>query len=95
MLYEVITVILAGDFNSWGEKRTYYINTLAQASGLQQAIPAPDVRVKVLSEPLDHLFYRGLVLNQTDSRKTSASDHNPLWAEFSVPSTILAKKTSL
>ena len=86
-------VILAGDFNSWGEKRAYYIDSLAQASGLQQVIPTPDVRVKVLSEPLDHLFYRGLVLHQSDSRKTSASDHNPLWAEFSIPSAVVAKKT--
>lgn len=86
-------VILAGDFNSWGEKRTDYVLSLAKDSALKQVIPSPDNRTRVLDEPLDHLFYRGLVLQQSENRKTSASDHNPMWAEFAVPAVVVAKNT--
>ncbi len=76
--------VLAGDFAAWGNKRSHYLLKLAQQSGFDEVIPVPDLRLRVLSEPVDHIFYRKLNLQQSESKSTHTSDHNPLWAEFSV-----------
>lgn len=76
--------VLAGDFATWGNKRTDYLLTLAKQSGFDEAIPIPDLRVQVMSEPVDHIFYRKLQLQSAGNKATNTSDHNPLWAEFSV-----------
>ena len=77
-------VILAGDFATWGNKRADYLLTLAKQSGFAEAVPSSDLRVLVMSKPVDHIFYRKLQLNNSGNKATHSSDHNPLWAEFSV-----------
>lgn len=77
-------VILAGDFATWGNKRADYLLTLAKQSGFAEAVPSPDLRVLVMSKPVDHIFYRKLQLKNSGNKATHSSDHNPLWAEFSV-----------
>jgi len=76
--------ILAGDFASWGDKRAQYLSTLAKQHGFEEAVSSPDLRVQIMSEPVDHIFYRKLQLKNAGTKATNASDHNPLWAEFSV-----------
>lgn len=77
-------VVLAGDFATWGNKRSHYLLTLAKQSGFSEAIPSPDRRVFMISQPVDHIFYRKLQLNSVDNKETNTSDHNPIWADFSV-----------
>lgn len=77
-------VVLAGDFATWGNKRTDYLLTLSKQSGFAEAIPDTDLRVLMMSTPIDHIFYRKLQLNHVGNRVTRASNHNPIWAEFSV-----------
>lgn len=76
-------VIVAGDFSSWGHRRVRYLSKLAQLNRFDEALPSPDLRVREISEPVDHIFYRKLTLRRTESRSTNTSSHNPLWAEFS------------
>ncbi len=77
-------VVLAGDFASWGDKRAGYLSGLALQNGFEEVLPSPDQRVRAMSAPVDHIFYRKLNLHRSESQKTNASDHTPLWAEFSV-----------
>ena len=77
-------VVLSGDFASWGKRRQAYLQNLAQQAKFAEVLPQPDQRSRFVSTPVDHLFYRGLQLLRTDVQDTNASDHNPLWAEFSV-----------
>ncbi|CAM3735012.1 hypothetical protein VA7868_00714 [Vibrio aerogenes CECT 7868] len=78
-------VIFAGDFNSWSEERMSYLHqTMSELSMTEVDYPSPDHRKQYDGYPLDHLFYRGLILNQAGVAETSASDHNPIQASFSL-----------
>ena len=75
-------VILGGDFNTWSDKRAFWLNKLVGELGLQEAIPVPDLRHTAFGRPLDHLYYRNLDLVEVSSPATDASDHNPILARF-------------
>lgn len=75
-------VILGGDFNTWSDKRAFWLNKLVGELGLQEAIPVPDLRRTAFGRPLDHLYYRNLDLVEVSSPATYASDHNPILARF-------------
>lgn len=78
-------VIVAGDFNTWGDKRRVLLqNTMARYQ-LQEASYQPDERTRVAGLPLDHLFYRGLTLSQAEAVSSHGSDHNPLRLGFHYP----------
>ncbi len=78
-------VIVAGDFNTWGDKRRVLLqNTMARYQ-LQEASYQSDERTRVAGLPLDHLFYRGLTLSQAEAVSSHGSDHNPLRLGFHYP----------
>ncbi|EOD56347.1 endonuclease/exonuclease/phosphatase family protein [Aeromonas molluscorum] len=79
-------VILGGDFNTWSEKREYWLAKLVEELGLQEAIPSPDLRRRAFGRPLDHLYFRDLDLVEVKSPATDASDHNPIMARFAAQS---------
>lgn len=82
-------LILAGDFNSWSEARMRVLNQVARKLGLRPVEFNPDQRSRFINGlPLDHIFYRGLVLMEAEANETNASDHSPLQANFllSLPS---------
>ncbi|WP_076411408.1 endonuclease/exonuclease/phosphatase family protein [Shewanella sp. UCD-KL12] len=80
-------IILAGDFNTWREERMKLVMQFAQRFSLIEANYNVDHRQTVFGYPLDHLFYRGLVLESAESQPTQSSDHNPITAHF-----VLAEK---
>ncbi|KXF81219.1 endonuclease/exonuclease/phosphatase family protein [Enterovibrio coralii] len=75
-------LIIAGDFNTWSEERLQVVRDALSDIGIQEASFASDERLKVFGYPLDHLFYRGLTLQQSHSKETPASDHAWLDASF-------------
>ncbi|WP_087019491.1 endonuclease/exonuclease/phosphatase family protein [Thaumasiovibrio subtropicus] len=75
-------IIVAGDFNTWRKGRQKIVEAFAEKLGMQHAQFGDDYRTRVLGRPLDHLFYRGLTLENAEAPETDASDHNPLWAQF-------------
>ena len=91
-------VILAGDFNTWSDKREFWLNKLVGELGLQEAIPVPDLRRTASYRPLDHLYYRNLDLVEVSSPATDASDHNPIMARFAAqaitPESVLATRVA-
>ena len=77
-------LILAGDFNNWSDRRTEILHEVAAGLDLVPLSFPEDRRSRHWGEPVDHIFYRGLVVLSAETIETSASDHNPLLAEFSV-----------
>ncbi|WPK53298.1 endonuclease/exonuclease/phosphatase family protein [Vibrio fluvialis] len=78
-------VIVAGDFNSWSEKRTQVLAEALSALGMKEAIFSPDNRARFINGlPLDHVFYKQLTLKKAKAPESDASDHNPLLLEFSL-----------
>ncbi|WP_432467397.1 endonuclease/exonuclease/phosphatase family protein [Agarivorans sp. Z349TD_8] len=76
-------MILAGDFNTWSSERLTLLKQLAHQYQLNEVIFRPDQRSRFYGQALDHIFYRGLKLDQSKSIVSDASDHNALWAKFS------------
>lgn len=84
-------LILAGDFNTWRPKRMKLLQSVVQRLHLTPVQFAPSDQSKLkrflYSDPLDHIFYRGLALQPEASQVLSemeSSDHAPMIAVFSV-----------
>lgn len=76
-------IIVAGDFNSWSQQRVNVLKSALFSIQLQEVTFNEDHRVKFITGlPLDHIFYKGLKLQEAQAPESSASDHNPLLASF-------------
>ncbi|WP_264358392.1 endonuclease/exonuclease/phosphatase family protein [Brumicola pallidula] len=72
-------VLLAGDFNTWNEKRLKYFNALATSFSLQEVEMKRQPRLNHLLQHLDHIYYRGLdVLEAHVHTDIRSSDHYPI-----------------
>ncbi|WP_194437122.1 endonuclease/exonuclease/phosphatase family protein [Vibrio fluminensis] len=79
-------MIIAGDFNSWSEERLRVMKSLLEKLKVKEATYQPDHRKQFINGlPLDHLFYRGLVLEKAKAPTSDASDHNPIEVYFRLP----------
>jgi endonuclease/exonuclease/phosphatase (EEP) superfamily protein YafD len=71
-------VILAGGFNTWSTARRRAVDAIALRLGLQAVSLEPDERSRFLGEPVDQIYYRGLVPSAAMAVPVSSSDHK--WA---------------
>jgi endonuclease/exonuclease/phosphatase (EEP) superfamily protein YafD len=77
-------VVLAGDFNTWSEKRMRIVETLAHRLSLSSLDYTNHNRTSVFGKALDHVFYRGLEPLEHDTWHVTSSDHNPTHVSFRV-----------
>ncbi|MEA3405281.1 MAG: endonuclease/exonuclease/phosphatase family protein [Pseudomonadota bacterium] len=77
-------MIISGDFNTWNKTRLKVLQQATTKLKLQ-AVNFPDTQpIKtMLRQPLDHIFYRELTLQNAQALNVPhISDHNPLVATF-------------
>ena len=72
-------VLLAGDFNTWNDRRLQALNRWASDLGMVEARFEPDNRVRHLGHAVDTVWVRDLRILVTGSAAVSYADHNPLW----------------
>ncbi len=77
-------MIFCGDFNSWNKKRYETMMKFVKDLGLEQVLFDSSKHIKSFnSQPLDHIFYRGLsIVSQKVLDIPTVSDHNPLIVKF-------------
>jgi endonuclease/exonuclease/phosphatase (EEP) superfamily protein YafD len=75
-------MILSGDFNTWSEARLAIIEELSGRLGLEPADFKTDLATKIFGRVVDHVYYRGLTLEEAEVIEVTSSDHNPLWIRF-------------
>lgn len=90
-LYDLIKhhngpVVLAGDFNTWSDKRMRIVEGLAQRLSLASLDYTNQNRTSVFGNALDHVFYRGLEPVEHDTWHVTSSDHNPTRVSFRLKS---------
>ena len=73
-------VIIAGDFNTWNDKRVERVNRLSAQLGMTELAFAVDNRVTPFSHTLDRVLVRGLQVIDATTEVVDSSDHNPLVA---------------
>jgi len=71
-------VILAGDLNTWSNKRQQWVNDFMVRHGMSSISFEPDYRSKVFGKALDHIYVRGLKAQSAETIRVDSSDHNPL-----------------
>lgn len=71
-------VLLSGDFNTWRQGRQDALLELVEKLGLEPVVFATDHRQTVFGHPLDHIFVRGLTIEDAEVFEVSSSDHNPM-----------------
>jgi len=79
-------MLVVGDFNTWSSKRIQALTLFQNELNLTKAkIDMPQHIKHVFSKPLDYIFYRELKLGVAQSIDTKKiSDHNPIYAQFSL-----------
>jgi endonuclease/exonuclease/phosphatase (EEP) superfamily protein YafD len=77
-------VIFSGDFNTWSTPRLEQVVEILEQEGFQEASFTPDQRSRVFGKALDHIYYRGLQVVESETRATKTSDHNPLIVTFNL-----------
>lgn len=78
-------LLLAGDFNNWGEERSLIVARLAEVLSLT-VLPfeQEDGRTIFFGDPVDHIFYRNLEPVRFNVHSVTSSDHNPITVAFRV-----------
>lgn len=77
-------VIVAGDFNTWSQKRKALVQRKMSALGMAEVAFKPDNRVSFFNHTVDGVYYRGLEVVRSLSHQVVSSDHNPLEVHFRV-----------
>jgi endonuclease/exonuclease/phosphatase (EEP) superfamily protein YafD len=75
-------VLLAGDFNTWSAARRRAVDAIALRLGLRALSLEPDERSRFLGQPVDQMYYRGLIPSTAIAVRVRSSDHNPVSAVF-------------
>jgi endonuclease/exonuclease/phosphatase (EEP) superfamily protein YafD len=77
-------IILAGDFNTWTEKKKGYLHDMVQRLGLSEVHFEDDHRTKLFSHALDWVFVKDLdVVASRVHADSGSSDHNAIEAILS------------
>lgn len=72
-------ILLAGDFNTWNNKRLKYFNQLALSFCLAEVKMLRKPKLSHLLQHLDHVYYRGLeVVDAQVHTDIHTSDHYPI-----------------
>ncbi len=78
-------LIVAGDFNTWNSERLTIVVETAERLGMQPVRFTPDRRTLIFDQPVDHIYYRGLVPVEASVDEVATSDHNPMRVTFALP----------
>jgi endonuclease/exonuclease/phosphatase (EEP) superfamily protein YafD len=77
-------VIVAGDFNTWSEKRVKRVEQFCAELGMTDLEFSIDERVSAFGHPLDRVLVRGLRVIDAKTNVVDSSDHNPLTLRLSI-----------
>ncbi len=75
-------IVFAGDFNTWSESRMDVLNELTADLDMKKVEFIDSAPVEMLGSHLDHIFFRGLTLDDAKAISVESSDHYPLTANF-------------
>ena len=71
-------VIMAGDLNTWSDRRQAVVNDFLRGYGLEPVEFEDDQRTRAFGRALDHVYVRGMQTSTARVIPVSTSDHNAL-----------------
>lgn len=77
-------LILAGDLNTWNDERQVIVDIFCKKFDLMKLeFPRGSVTA-FFDNPLDHIYFRGITILDSQVINVVSSDHNPLLITFSI-----------
>ena len=77
-------MIVSGDFNTWNDGRMSRVNAMAKRLDLSPVPFNKNQKSKFFGQPVDHIYYRELEIQNATTLMVATSDHNPLTVVFKV-----------
>lgn len=77
-------IVVAGDFNTWTDRRTEAVRELAERLGLTEVAFADDRRRVFFGHELDHILTRQMAVVASSAMPVTSSDHNPVAATLRI-----------
>lgn len=77
-------ILMSGDFNTWRPLRSRVLKEMAESLNLATLDFQEDHRKRVLGQPLDHIYVRGLRVIEATTHRVTSSDHNPMTVQLSL-----------
>jgi endonuclease/exonuclease/phosphatase (EEP) superfamily protein YafD len=74
--------ILSGDFNTWRPKRMQVVADMVSDLSFVPVSIDTDHRTRFYGNALDHVFVRGLTVENSHTQVVTSSDHNPISVEL-------------
>ncbi len=74
--------ILSGDFNTWRQKRMEIVSDMVSDLSFTPVTISTDHRTRFYGNALDHVFVRGLTVENSQTQQVTSSDHNPISVEL-------------
>ena len=81
-------VIVAGDFNTWNDKRVERLDRMSAELGMTELTFAIDNRIMPFAHTVDRILVRGLQVIDATTEVVDSSDHNPLVVRLAVQTSI-------
>jgi endonuclease/exonuclease/phosphatase (EEP) superfamily protein YafD len=75
-------VIVAGDFNSWSDRRMKIITQFKNDLSLSSLPYQNHTRTQIFGNAIDHVFFRELIATNVEIPELTSSDHNPIIVTF-------------
>jgi endonuclease/exonuclease/phosphatase (EEP) superfamily protein YafD len=75
-------VIVAGDFNSWSNRRMQIITQFKNDLSLSSLPYQNHNRTQIFGNAIDHIFFRELSATKVETPELTSSDHNPIIVTF-------------
>ncbi|WP_457596806.1 endonuclease/exonuclease/phosphatase family protein [Hydrogenimonas sp.] len=80
-------LVVAGDFNTWSRRRLASLESAMAHLGLEPLeVTEPHHLKRAFGHALDRIYFRGLEPLAAKALPGPFSDHNPIWARFSLVS---------
>lgn len=77
-------VIVAGDFNSWSDRRMQIITQFKNDLSLSSLPYQNHNRTQIFGKVIDHIFFRELSTTKVETPQLTSSDHNPIIVTFTL-----------
>lgn len=80
-------VILSGNLNTWNERRMEVVAEIAGKLNMKPVVFAGGRMSDSMEQPVDHIYYRGLIPVESTMTRVKPSDHSSLLVTFRLDET--------
>lgn len=82
-------LLVVGDFNNWSDARSTVVDAFASRLNLLKIDFKDEGRARFFGDPVDQVYYRGLIPVRRAVYPVESSDHNPISVTFRLANSVV------